>query len=154
MKPSVRTCLWFDDDGEAAAKYYVSLLPDSHLEDTYQPDPEKPPMVVNFTLSGVPYQILNGGPHFTQSEAASISVVVKDQTDADRLWDALTADGGKESQCGWLKDRWGVSWQIVPQPVLDMLMAEDREAAGRAYEAMMKMQRLDVAEMRKAFDGA
>lgn len=153
MKPDIRTCLWFDNDGEAAAKLYVSLLADSHLEDSYRPDPEKPPLIVNFTLSGVPYQILNGGPMFPQSEAASISVVVEDQAEADRLWDALTADGGKESQCGWLKDRWGVSWQIVPQPVLDMLMAEDRKAAERATEAMMKMQRLDVAEMRKAFDG-
>lgn len=153
MKPDIRTCLWFDNDGEAAAKLYVSLLADSHLEDSYRPDPEKPPLIVNFTLSGVPYQILNGGPMFPQSEAASISVVVEDQAEADRLWDALTADGGKESQCGWLKDRWGVSWQIVPQPVLDMLMAKDRKAAERATEAMMKMQRLDVAEMRKAFDG-
>jgi len=153
MKPDVRTCLWFDDDGEAAVKFYVSLPPDSHLEDTHRPDPEKPPLIVNFTLSDVPYMILNGGPQFPQSEAASIAVTVEDQAEADRLWHALTADGGQEIQCGWLKDRWGVSWQIVPQPVVDMLMAQDREAAGRAMAAMMTMKRLDVAEMRKAFDG-
>ena len=153
MKPSVRTCLWFDDDGEAAARFYVSLLPESHLEDIYQPDPEKPPMVVNFTLSGVPYQILNGGPMFIQSEAASISVTVADQAEADRLWNALTADGGREGQCGWLKDRWSVSWQIVPQAVLDMLKNDDRQAAGRAMAAMMTMHRLDIDTMRKAFDG-
>lgn len=153
MKPDIRTCLWFDADGDAAAKFYVSLLPGSHLEDTYRPDPEKPSLIVNFTLSGVPYMILNGGPQFTQSEAASIAVTVENQAEADRLWHALTADGGEESQCGWLKDRWGVSWQIVPQPVIDMLMADDREAAERAMAAMMTMKRLDAAEMRKAFDG-
>ena len=90
---------------------------------------------------------------FIQSEAASISVTVADQAEADRLWNALTADGGREGQCGWLKDRWSVSWQIVPQAVLDMLKNDDRQAAGRAMAAMMTMHRLDIDTMRKAFDG-
>ncbi|MCB1421312.1 MAG: VOC family protein [Nitratireductor sp.] len=153
MDTSVRTCLWFDDDGEAAAEFYTSLLPESRIESSFHPEPGKPPLVVDFVLAGVPYQILNGGPQFTQSEAASISVTVADQVEADRLWHALTADGGQEGQCGWLKDRWGVSWQIVPQAVLDMLKNDDRQAAGRAMAAMMTMKRLDVAVMRKAFDG-
>ena len=153
MDTSVRTCLWFDDDGEAAAEFYTSLLPESRIESSFHPEPGKPPLVVDFVLAGVPYQILNGGPQFTQSEAASISVTVADQVEADRLWHALTADGGQEGQCGWLKDRWGVSWQIVPQAVLDMLKNDDRQAAGRAMAAMMTMKRLDVAEMRRAFDG-
>ena len=153
MKPDVRTCLWFEKDGEAAARLYTSLLPESRIESSFHPEPGKPPLVVDFVLAGVPYQILNGGPQFTQSEAASIAVTVENQAEADRLWHALTADGGEESQCGWLKDRWGVSWQIVPQPVIDMLMADDREAADRAMAAMMTMKRLDAAEMRKAFNG-
>ncbi|MCO5135331.1 MAG: VOC family protein [Phyllobacteriaceae bacterium] len=153
MKPDVRTCLWFEKDGEAAARLYTSLLPESRIESSFHPEPGKPPLVVDFVLAGVPYQILNGGPMFTQSEAASISVTVADQAEADRLWNALTADGGREGQCGWLKDRWGVSWQIVPQAVLDMLKNDDRLAAGRAMAAMMTMHRLDIDTMRKAFDG-
>ena len=150
-KDKVRTCLWFVKDGLEAATFYVSLLPGSALECDADGDE---PLVVSFTLAGSPFQILNGGPHFKLSEAASISVSTEDQAETDRLWDALTADGGVESRCGWLKDRWGVSWQIVPKALVEMLGADDRAAAGRAQEAMLKMKKIDIAGLQRAFDDA
>ncbi len=150
----VRTCLWFDGRGEEAAEFYVSLLPDSEIEAVHRPSPDAPPLVVEFTLSGAPYMILNGGPHYPHTPAASISVPTKDQAETDRLWAALTADGGRESQCGWLVDRFGVSWQIVPEALVRMLYAEDREAAGRAQAAMMEMRKLDIGALEAAFYGA
>lgn len=152
--PKVATCLWFEKDGEAAATFYTALLPDSRITGRFRPDPNAPPLMVEFTLAGVPYQILNGGPHFRLSEAASIVVMTEDQAETDRLWDALTADGGRESQCGWLVDRWGVSWQICPRQLLRLLSDPDRAAADRAMQAMLKMQRLDIAALQAAFDGA
>lgn len=153
MTSKVRTCLWFDGDGEEAAKLYVSLIPDSRIESLFRPKPGEPPLVVNFTLGGAPYQALNGGPTFTHSEAASISVMTADQEETDRLWAALTADGGSESQCGWLKDRFGVSWQIVPEAVPRLLMDQDREAGGRAFEALMGMVKIDIAQLEAAHRG-
>ena len=149
----VRTCLWFDKQGEEAARFYVSLLPDSHVENVLSPDPDGPALVVEFTLAGTPFMILNGGPLFTHSEAASISVLTKDQAETDRLWDALVADGGGESQCGWLKDRFGVSWQIVPEQLPRCLASADRAAAGRAMQAMMGMHKIDIAAIEAAFEG-
>lgn len=105
-----RTCLWFESGGEEAARFYVTLLPDSRIESIYRRAPDQRPLVVDFTLGGAPYQILNGGPEVAQSAAVSISVVTEDQAETDRLWDALTADGGQEGRCAWLTDRWGVSW--------------------------------------------
>lgn len=98
----VRTCLWFDNQIEEGAKFYVSLLPDSIIENTVQPDTNGHPLVIEFTIGGTPFMLLNGGPMFTHSEASSISVLTEDQEETDRLWSALTADGGSESQCGWL----------------------------------------------------
>lgn len=149
----VRTCLWFDHGGEEAAHHYVRLLPDSHVDDITHGSDGKP-LVVNFTLAGVPYQILNGGPHFKLSEAVSISVSTRDQAETDRLWDALIADGGAESQCGWLKDRFGLSWQIVPEAMIRFLNDPDRAAADRAMQAMLTMRKLDIAALEKAFRGA
>ena len=106
LSAKVRTCLWFDGNGEEAAQFYVSLLPDSLIENVVHPKPDQPPLVVEFKLAGAPMMILNGGPQFTHSEAASISVLTKDQAETDRLWDALTAGGGTQSMCGWLKDRY------------------------------------------------
>ncbi|MEX0338800.1 MAG: VOC family protein [Arenibacterium sp.] len=146
----VRTCLGFEKDGAEAAAFYVTLLPDSSLE-TELPTDDGPPLMIDFTLAGAPFQILNGGPHFTLNEAASISVLAHDQKEIDRLWAALTADGGKESQCGWLKDRWGVSWQIYPQVLLYMQMADDHAAAERARQAMYKMKKIDIAALEAAF---
>ena len=109
--------------------------------------------MVNFVLAGTPYQILNGGPHYKLSQAASISVLTKDQTETDRLWEALTANGGEESMCGWLTDRWGVSWQIVPEPLIAMQTADDQVAAERARQAMYQMKKIDIAALEAAFKG-
>lgn len=152
-EPKVRTCLWFEKDGEAAAEFYTSLLPDSRIESAMRPDSEGPALVVSFSLAGAPYMILNGGPHHKLSPAASISVSTADQAETDRLWAALLADGGVESQCGWLTDRFGVSWQIVPEILPKRLMAEDRAAAGRAFEAMLTMVKIDIAAIEAAFAG-
>lgn len=149
----VRTCLWFDSRGEEAARFYVSLLPDSRIETVSRPDPDGPALTVDFILGGAPYQVLNGGPHFTQTPAASISVLTKDQAETDALWSTLVAGGGKDGQCGWLTDRFGVSWQIVPEALLEMLGAPDRAAAARANEAMLKMGKIDVAALESAFRG-
>ena len=149
----VRTCLWFDDQIENAANFYVSLMPDSIIENTVQPDPDGRPLVIEFTIGGTPFMLLNGGPMFTHSEAASISVLTEDQDETDRLWSALTADGGGEGQCGWLKDRYGVSWQVVPKTMPRLLSDPDREAAGRVMQAMMTMQKIDIAALQTAFNG-
>lgn len=152
-KPKVRTCLWFESEGAKAAEFYVSLLPDSRIDTNFSPDSDKPPLIVELSLSGTPYMFLNGGPNFKLSPAASIAVRTENQEETDRLWDALTSGGGKESQCGWLVDRFGVSWQIVPNDLVRMLSADDREAAGRATEAMLKMSKIQIAEIEAAFRG-
>ena len=150
-KPKVRTCLWFEKNGLEAARFYVSLLPDSGLEKDYAAGAE--PITVEFRLAGAPYQILNGGPHYKLSPAASISVTTEDQAETDRLWSALVADGGAESMCGWLADRFGVSWQIVPRQLIRMRTDSDRQAAARAQEAMMRMKKIDIAAIEAAFSG-
>lgn len=150
----VRTCLWFDGQGEEAAEFYVSLLPDSEIESVYRPDPEAPAMVVEFTLAGSPYMTLNGGPQYSHTPAASISVLTRDQEETDRLWAALAGNGGTESMCGWVIDRFGVSWQIVPERMIELFYADDRNAAGRAQAAMMQMQKIDIAALEAAFNGA
>lgn len=150
----VSTCLWFDGKGEEAAAFYTSLLPNSAITGELRPDPTGPALVVEFTLAGVPYQILNGGPHFTPSEAASIVVITDSIEETDYLWTTLTADGGSESQCGWLKDRFGVSWQIVPRRFLELSKSENRDAAARMTQAMMQMRKLDIVALEAAFTGA
>jgi predicted 3-demethylubiquinone-9 3-methyltransferase (glyoxalase superfamily) len=111
-------------------------------------------MMVTFTLDGVSFQGLNGGPLFTPNEAASIVVSTKDQADTDRIWNALIADGGSESRCAWLKDRFGVSWQIVPQILPQLLGSSDRPAADRVFQAMLQMSKIDIAALEAAFNGA
>ena len=152
-KSKVRTCLWFSGQGEEAAEFYTSLLPGSHIESRSYPEPGKPALVVEFTLAGAPYMTLNGGPHFTHSPAASISVLADDQAEIDRLWEALTEGGGSESMCGWVIDRFGVSWQIVPSVLPAMMEDEDKVAAGRARAAMLKMRKFDIAALEAAHRG-
>jgi len=147
---TLRTCLWFEEDGEEAAVFYVSLLPGSRITSIFRPDPEAPALMVSFSLAGVPYQILNGGPHHRLTPAASISVTTRDQAETDRLWEALLADGGTESRCGWLTDRWGLSWQIVPEALGRLLGHPDPSAAARVHAAMMGMGKLDVAALEAA----
>lgn len=153
MSAKVKTCFWFDGNGEDAAKFYVSLLPDSAIESVFRPEPSGPALVVDFTLAGTSYQALNGGPQFKPSEAASISVLTKDQAETDRLWKALTADGGEESMCGWLKDKFGVSWQIVPEALPSLLSHSDKPAAKRAMDAMMQMKKINIGTIEAAFKG-
>lgn len=152
MTFKTRPCLWFEKGGQEAAQYYCSLLPDSYVEpsDWWGEDE---PIIVNFVLAGTPYQILNGGQRFTLSPAVSISVLTDDQAETDRLWQALTADGGEESMCGWLTDRWGVSWQIVPKRLIEIQTAEDQVAAERARQAMYQMKKIDIAALEAAFTG-
>jgi len=152
MSAKVRTCLWFDGDGHEAAAFYVSLLPDSAIESEFRPNPDGPPLVVDFNLCGAPYQVLNGGPEFKHSEAASISVVTQDQEETDRLWDALT-ESGSEVQCGWLKDRFGLSWQIVPEALPRLLQQDDGAASQRVMQAMLKMVKIDIAGLEAASRG-
>ncbi len=152
-QPKVRTCLWFDDQAQAAAEFYCKLLPDSRVEriGTYPEGQEmaEPGRVlqVEFLLAGTPYQALNGGPHFTLDEAVSLSVSTEDQAETDRLWEALTADGGSESQCGWLKDRFGLSWQIVPKRAVALLTGP---SAARVWPALMQMTKIDIAALEAA----
>lgn len=153
LNAKVRTCLWFDNNGHEAAEFYISLLPDSRVDNTVQPDPQAPPLVIEFTLAGAPYMVLNGGPQFTHSEAASISVLTEDQDETDSLWAALI-DGGDEGQCGWLKDRFGLWWQVVPEAMPRMLADPDRESAGRVQQAMMQMGKIDIATLEEAFQGS
>ena len=152
-KPKVRTCLWFDGNGEEAAERYVSLLPDSAIETVSRPEPGKPALVVELSLAGTPYMFLNGGPRYQQSPAASIVVRTADQAETDRLWDALLEGGGEESMCAWLTDRFGVSWQIVPDALPRLMGADDREAANRAMQAMLAMKKIDIAALEAAFRG-
>lgn len=148
----VTTCLWFENAGMDAARFYVALIPDSRL--LTKAEGGDSPMIVDFVLAGVPYRILNGGPHFKLNPACSIVVTTQSQAETDRLWNALCAEGGAESRCGWLSDRWGVSWQIVPQALFTLIGAADRAAAGRAQAAMLGMGKIDIAAMQAAFDAA
>lgn len=156
---NITPCLWFDGKAEEAANFYVTLFPDSRVDSIMRSPVDTPAgpagmvLVVEFTLAGRPYVGLNGGPEFPFTEAVSFQVRTSDQAETDRLWDALTADGGRESECSWLKDRWGLSWQIAPQRLLDLIVDPDRGRARRAMEAMMTMKKIDIAAVERAADG-
>jgi predicted 3-demethylubiquinone-9 3-methyltransferase (glyoxalase superfamily) len=147
----VRTCLWFDGNGAAAAQFYVSLLPNSVIETEYPAGTE--PLMVNFRLDGVPYVALNGGAHYALTPAASIMVMTKDQAETDRIWDALVTGGGTESRCAWCVDRFGVSWQVVPEALPRTVGGPDPEGAARATKAMMGMTKIDIAALERAYAG-
>ncbi|MBK4216421.1 VOC family protein [Paracoccus caeni] len=149
MSDKVKTCFWFDHQGLEAAEFYVSIIPGSSLGRVshYADGPDKGKVLtVEFSLAGTSYMALNGGPHFTLSEAASISVTTEDQAETDRLWAALL-QGGVESQCGWLKDRFGLSWQIVPQRAIELLNGPD---AAKVWPVLMNMVKIEVAELEAA----
>jgi predicted 3-demethylubiquinone-9 3-methyltransferase (glyoxalase superfamily) len=156
IPPSIRTCLWFrDGQGHEAAKFYCSLIPGSRVENTFSSDAGHGVFsVIDFTLGGVPYQILDAGPMFTLSEAVSISVETVDQAEADRLWFALTANGGEESHCGWLKDRYGVSWQVFPKRLTELTMSSDKKIATAAMAEMMKQMKIDIVAIEAAVKAA
>ncbi len=156
--PSITPCLWFDNQGEEAAAFYTSLFENSRIVDVARygeagPGPAGEVMTVVFELDGRRFTALNGGPLFKFNEAVSFQVDCRDQEEVDRLWNSLT-DGGEESQCGWLKDRYGFSWQVVPEGMDELFSDPDPGRAQRAMQAMLGMRKLDVAALRAAADGA
>ncbi|MBU1245226.1 VOC family protein [Myxococcota bacterium] len=152
-------CIWFDRDAEAAARFYAQTFPDSSVDAVHLAPGDYPSgkqgdvLTVEFTLMGIHCIGLNGGPVFPQSEAFSFQIATEDQAETDRYWDAIVGNGGQESQCGWCKDKWGVSWQITPVALIQAYTSPDRDAAKRAYEAMMTMGRIDIAAIEAAFRG-
>jgi predicted 3-demethylubiquinone-9 3-methyltransferase (glyoxalase superfamily) len=158
--PKQIPCLWFDGQAEQAATHYSSIFPNSSIGDITRYGPDMPPpmkegdvLTVDFTLDGQPYTALNGGPQFPFTEAISFQVPCRDQEEADHYWDRLT-DGGEEGQCGWLKDRFGVSWQVFPEELITLTTDPDPGRAQRATAAMLQMGRIDIAAIRRAADGA
>jgi predicted 3-demethylubiquinone-9 3-methyltransferase (glyoxalase superfamily) len=151
--------LSFDGQAEEAARFYVSLLPDSRIDRVTRSPIDTPSgaagtvLFVEFTLAGSPFIALNT-PGFSFTEAVSFLIACADQAETDRLWAALTANGGSEIACGWLKDRWGVTWQVTPTRLLELVQDPDSSRARRAMEAMMKMIKIDIAEVERAADGA
>jgi predicted 3-demethylubiquinone-9 3-methyltransferase (glyoxalase superfamily) len=150
----IAPCLWFDGNAEEAVAYYVSIFKDSGIlhVDRYSdvgPDPDAPVVFIEFQLNGQPFQAINGGPEFTFTEAISLAIPCADQAEVDYYWDALTA-GGEPMACGWTKDKYGVSWQVVPTVLFDLLRDADRERAGRVMRRMLQMSKLDIAELEAA----
>ena len=157
--PKQIPCLWFDGQAEQAAQHYTSIFPNSSIGDITRYGPDMPPpmkegdvLTVDFTLDGQPYTALNGGPQFTFNESISFQIVCKDQEESDRFYDGLL-EGGEESMCGWLKDKFGVSWQVFPEELIQLTTDSDPGRAQRATQAMLQMRRIDVAEVRRAADG-
>lgn len=152
-RPKVKTCLWYDNQALPAAEFYVGLLPDSRIDgisyftDDQNEDAEKKVMLVDFTLSGSPYQALNGGDTYKLNESVSISVLTEDQRETDALWDSLISDGGAESMCGWLKDRFGLSWQIVPKKLSELVSGPNSK---KVWPVLMKMRKIEIAELESA----
>lgn len=151
--------LWFDGQAEAAASLYTSVFPDSRVDKVVRSPADNPStsagevLTVEFTLAGQPFVGLNGGPDFRFNEAVSFVIDCEDQAEVDRYTDALIAGGGEQGPCGWIKDKFGLSWQVVPRQLNEMLESSDRPAAKRAMEAMLQMQKLDVEKLREAYEG-
>jgi predicted 3-demethylubiquinone-9 3-methyltransferase (glyoxalase superfamily) len=156
--PDITPFLWFDDQAEAAAALYVSLFPNSRVTRVLRygpagPGPEGQAMLVEFELDGKAFRALNGGPHYQFDEAVSFQVDCADQAEIDHYWDGLIADGGRPVQCGWLRDRFGLAWQITPKELPGLLGDPDPAKARRVNEAMLNMVKLDIAELRRAQAG-
>jgi predicted 3-demethylubiquinone-9 3-methyltransferase (glyoxalase superfamily) len=156
--PKISPFLWFDNQAEEAAKFYVSVFPNSKIVSVAHygeggPGPKGSVMVVTFDLDGQRVTALNGGPQFKFSEAISLWVDCKNQEEVDLYWNKLTSQGGSESVCGWLKDKYGLSWQIVPVVLPQMLQDPDPKKAKRVMDAMMKMRKIEIAGLKKAYEG-
>lgn len=151
--------LWYSEKAEEAAAFYVSLLPDSRIDRVSELPTDTPGgpsgtvKVVEFTLAGRPFSAMTAEPMDSFNHSVSFVINCKDQAELDRIWDAFLTNGGKAEMCGWLKDKYGVSWQIMPKTMLEFTMSADRERAKRATEAMLKMVKIDIAELKKAYDG-
>ncbi|WP_421696447.1 VOC family protein [Aestuariivirga sp.] len=158
MTPKNTICIWYDKDAEAAAEFYAATFPDSEVTGVYKAPGDYPSgkkgdvLTVLFTVCGIPCLGLNGGPMFTHTEAMSFQIATDDQAETDRYWNAIVGNGGKESACGWCKDKWGISWQITPRALTDALAAGGAEAE-RAFAAMMEMTKIDVAAIEAARRG-
>ena len=158
MKPKNTICLWFNKDAQDAARFYAATFPDSKVTAVREAPADFPGgkkgdvLTVEFTVFGIPCLGLNGGPVFKQSEAFSFMIATDNQEETDRYWDAIVDNGGKESECGWCKDRWGISWQITPRVLMDAMAAGGDEAT-RAFNAMMTMKKIDVATIERARRG-
>jgi predicted 3-demethylubiquinone-9 3-methyltransferase (glyoxalase superfamily) len=152
-------CLWYEGAALDAARFYAATFPDSTLGAVQRAPGDYPAgkqgdvLLVEFTVAGIPCVGLNGGPVFKHNEAFSFQIATDDQAETDRLWNAIVQNGGQESQCGWCKDKWGVSWQITPRTLIEALADRDREAAKRAFEAMMQMKKIDIAAIDAARRG-
>ncbi|PYB70930.1 VOC family protein [Rhizobium wuzhouense] len=153
--PKNTICLWYDRDAENAARFYAQTFPDSEVKAVHRAPSDYPSgkagdvLTVDFTVAGIPCMGLNGGPAFKHSEAFSFQIATDDQEETDRYWNAIVANGGQESACGWCKDRWGINWQITPRTLTEA-MAAGGEEAKRAFEAMMTMRKIDVAAIEAA----
>ncbi len=153
----ITTCLWFENQAQQAAEFYSSVFKNSKVRDVVRygdagPGPKGEVMVVIFELDGREFMGLNGGPQFKFNEAISLVIHCEDQTEIDHFWEKLTADGGQESQCGWLKDKFGLSWQVVPS-IIGQLLTGDPEQTNRVMMAVMKMKKLDLQKMKDAYEG-
>jgi Uncharacterized protein conserved in bacteria len=151
-------CVWYDKEAEEAARFYAATFPDSRVGKVMRAPSDFPSgkagdvILVEFTVAGIPCVGLNGGPAFTHSEAFSFQISTEDQEETDRYWNAIVGNGGQESECGWCKDRWGISWQITPRVLMEALAVGGDEAR-RAFEAMMTMKKIDVAAIEAARRG-
>ncbi len=159
MSPKNIICLWYSKDAHDAARFYAATFPDSKVTAVHKAPSDYPGgkqgnvLTVEFTVAGIPCVGLNGGPHFKHNEAFSFQIATDDQAETDRLWNAIVGNGGQESECGWCKDRWGLSWQITPRALLAAITGPDPAAARRAMEAMMTMRKIDIATIERAARG-
>ncbi len=159
MTPKNTICIWYDGAALEAAEFYAKTFPNSAVSAVHYAPGDYPMgqqgqvLTVEFTVMGIPCLGLNGGPMFKHTEAFSFQVATDDQAETDRLWDAIVSNGGQESQCGWCKDKWGLSWQITPRALTDAIAGPDRVAAKRVFEAMMEMGKIDIAAIEAARRG-
>ena len=155
----IAPCVWYDGTAEDAATFYAATFPDSRVDSVHRAPGDYPNgqqgdvLTVAFTVCGMAFLGLNGGPQFPQTEAVSFQVYTEDQAETDRYWNAIVGNGGAESACGWCKDRWGVNWQITPRILIEAIGGTDTAAAARAFEAMMTMRKIDVAAIEAAVAG-
>jgi predicted 3-demethylubiquinone-9 3-methyltransferase (glyoxalase superfamily) len=160
MKDRIAPCLWFDKNAEEAARFYAATFPDSRVgaitraPGDYPSGKEGDVLTVEFTVLGMPFLGLNGGPEFHFDEAVSFMVYTDDQAETDRYWNAIVDNGGSENVCGWCKDRFGLSWQITPRRLTELIADPDREVAKRAFDAMMEMKKIDIAALEAAVETA